>query len=502
MINRIFIGFVCCLCGGLVRAQDSLQVHKEAIIERTSQIQGLRNGFYTLPALRPYLYKHAATPVKISYFNEKKERYDPQIGKGNQGFSIATSSYQNNIFEDYTVWGEASYGSYKVKQVRFNETSDLDLVFPYVTSDSVGGDLSVEKYHFSGGIARTLGAWTLAAQGGYTANLSHRKVDPRPSNNSSDLDLAFGASYAVSPKYLLSGNAGFRYYKQRNTLKFVSVLGRPSIAYLNGLGSFNNLLSGFSDTNDAILYELIGSEASLSFVPKKKLGWLATLGYKQYTGYRVLLASRDHSNDWTDTYMNGRFGYSGENYGFNYGFLGSLELQTKKGTEGLFSNNGDEVGLRKISELSTYRYYNYRYRLDLFFGKQNWSVKPYGSYNPYKEQYLSPFGERMIEKVNVGIKGNFIQELKSGLLGFTIDLEKENVLEKRAAFGSVKQGSGLSDLLQQQYQYLSAEPFNLTAEARFDFIVSNQIKPYVGVDAQKSWTINRQFYCLNIGLVF
>lgn len=502
MIDRIFIGFVCCLWGGFVSAQDSLGVYKEAIRERTDQIQGLRNSFYTVPALRPYLYKHAATPVKISYFNEQKERYNPQLGKGDQGLSFMTSSYQNNTFKDYTVWGEASYGNYKAKEVRFNETSDYDLVFPYVTSDSVGGDLSTEKYHFSGGIARTLGSWTLSAEGGYTANLSHRKVDPRPSNNSSDLDLAFGASYALSPKYVLSGNVGFRYYKQRNVLKFVSVLGRPPVVYLNGMGSFNNLLSGFSDTNDAILYELTGSEASISFVPKNNLGWFAHFGYKQYTGYRVLLASRDHSNDWTDAYMNGRFGYSGENYGFNYGFLGSLDLQTKKGTEGLFSNNGHEVGLQKIAELSTYRYYNYRYRLDLFFGKKNWSIKPYASYNPFKEQYLSPFREQMVEKINLGIKGQFMQELKSGLLGFSLNLEKENVLEKTATFGSLKQGSGLRDLLQQQYQYLSAEPFNLTAQGRYDFIVSDQIKPYVSVETQKSWTINRRFYCLNIGLVF
>lgn len=502
MRKLMSIGILSCLFAFSANAQDSLQLHLQGIKERVSQDRAIRNDFYILPALRPFQYKQSMTPVDISYFSDNKELYNYQLGSGDKGFRIKTDSYIKNSFPNLTLWGNATYENIKVQDLKFNETSDYHLVFPYLIADSVGGNLNAEVYQFSGGIAKEIGNWVLAGEAGYKANLSHRKRDPRPDNNSSDIYAQIGASYFLTPTYLISAHVGGRFYKQRNTLDFISEKGRPQVFYFNGLAAYNRLLSGSFNPPGQFIYNVNGINANLSIASKNDSGFMAEVGVSQNSGKRTLPLSSANANDWTDQVISGKLGYVNANDSWRYGAMAKMDLQTRKGSEGLFNNDGAVTGgYTKISEISSYRYYNFQYNLEAFIGKENWSIKPFATFTQIKEQYLNPFREQWADIVKVGVQGQYLYQMKDGLFGISLNLQKQKVLDKNSVF-NITRGTALEDLLSQNYMFLTAEPFIVGGEARYDFVVNEQVKPFVKANALTSTEIKQKYYALTLGFVF
>lgn len=485
-----------------VQAQDSLAVYQQGIVERIDQTQQIRRGLYQLPALRPYQFKHSQTAVDLSYDYGDQELYPLQEGAGKQGVRFFTDSYQKQTFPGYTLWGKARYTNHKDRQVVFNETSDFDLVFPYVTADSVGGDLQVEEYQFAGGFAKQSAKWTWAAELGFQANLSHRKVDPRPKNNSTAIHVGLGSSYAISSKYLLGAHVDLQSYRQRNELNFVASLGRPNIYYFNGLGAYNSLLSGISEVQGDMLYALQGIGGRLTLAPKDEQGLFLEAGITQRAGKRTLPLSTAEANTWDDQVLNGKIGYFGESSRWRFGGLGQLALQTRKGVESLFNNNGGNLGYVKIAEISSYRYYNFDYTLSAYIGQKQWSIRPYAGFQQIKEQYISPFREQAVDYLRLGAQGQYVKPLPQGVLELSLNLQKQQVLQSGAVFNGVPVGSGIEDFLQRNYTFLTAEPFTVSGQVRYDFRASNLWKPYIVAHAQSATAIKQHNFSVTLGLLF
>lgn len=502
MLRFLSTVVVCCCFVTLGKAQDSLSVNAIGVKERMDISRTFRNSMYESPALRPFQYQQSLTPVELSYFSDNKDRYTLQRGAGDQGFRFNTESFQKDAFPNITLWGKAKYENKKIQDLKFNENSDFEVVFPYFTADSVGGDLNSERYQFSGGIAKEIGKWIIGGEAGYKANLSHRKVDPRPENNSSTLQLGVGASYQILPQYIISANLGYQFYKHRNKLTFLRQLGKPPVFYMNGLGAYNSLLSGLSSESDVILYEMNGFDGKISFLPKGDSGFLFEAGLSQQTGSRTLSSSRSSANDWTDQVIAGKIGYLHKSNDWKYGGNASLDLQTRKGVEGLFHNDGSSLGLIKISEVSSYRYYHFNYHLEAIVGQADWTVKPYANFTQFKEQYINPFREQLADMLHIGVEGQYLWDLKSGLFGISLNLQKQMLLKSRSQFNGIKQGTGIADMLQQNYNYLTAEPFSIGARARYDFVASKQIKPFVQAEGLSATEIKQKYYSLTIGLMF
>lgn len=135
-----------------------------------------------------------------------------------------------------TLWGGASYHNGKTADQRWCEASDYHLVYPYVTADSVGGRLNMERYAFDGGWAGRYDRWALGASLSYVAGHYYRSVDPRPRNVTGTLDLGVGAAYRFATDYVAGLSANYQRYKQSNDIEFVSELGETKIYHLTGLG--------------------------------------------------------------------------------------------------------------------------------------------------------------------------------------------------------------------------------------------------------------------------
>lgn len=132
--------------------------------------------------------------------------------------------------------------SYGTKQ----QTSNCSTLTSW--ADSIGGDLSLQEYAFTGGYSGRAGKFTWGIEGSYRAALEYRNRDPRPKNIVSDLDFAGGGSVRLD-KYVVGISVMAQIYSQDNTLDFYAPLGSAYIYTMTGLGT-TSVRFGKGDVTD------------------------------------------------------------------------------------------------------------------------------------------------------------------------------------------------------------------------------------------------------------
>ena len=142
-----------------------------------------------------------------------------------------------------TAWGHASYMNGQQRHIRWNSTSDYDLLEPYILADTVGGDTQHERYVFEGGYATQLNRWLLGAEMLFRADHEYRDIDPRMRGIANELILRLGASRQWCHYHWAFGFEG-SVYKQRNTVEFYRELGVVPEYQMTGLGTDYARFSG------------------------------------------------------------------------------------------------------------------------------------------------------------------------------------------------------------------------------------------------------------------
>lgn len=198
----------------------------------------------------------------------------PQLGTDDRHFRVELSTLQS-LADSSVVWGEASYENGRRLDVRWCETSDLALLYPYVLGDPRGGDMKREQYRLNGGYAMRRGRWSYGLTLGYRALSEYRDHDPRPNNTVADLWAAIGVSHRISRSHAvgLAVNAGK--YKQTSELAYLNELGAQKEYHLTGLGtdfarfsgtSNNTFYTGHNVGVSVQLHDILaGLSASLSY---------------------------------------------------------------------------------------------------------------------------------------------------------------------------------------------------------------------------------------------
>ncbi len=154
----------------------------------------------------------------------------PLSGTEAGGFGVyAQSVYDLN--EVSRVFGEASYEWGRSKGHRWVENADYELLYPYLTCDTIGGGFQTERYWFRGGYRwkKSHVIWHLALQ--YRALQSYRSIDPRPKNKVADLQVEGSVGYTDS-RYAYSFVGSVGRYKQNNDISFYSEAGNSTVYHL------------------------------------------------------------------------------------------------------------------------------------------------------------------------------------------------------------------------------------------------------------------------------
>ena len=115
---------------------------------------------YTNPATR--YYQHCTSLTRISLngvYGKEDEAALLQAGDGYLKGAVDVSSWIK-LSDRTRLWGNARYTTGKETDVVWNETADFELLYPYVMADSIGGDLSLQEYAFTGGYSGRAGKFT------------------------------------------------------------------------------------------------------------------------------------------------------------------------------------------------------------------------------------------------------------------------------------------------------------------------------------------------------
>lgn len=305
MLSRILLktvpAFLLVLPGGPLQGQDrdSLPI--------LDQCDGTTSASYTTPygykqvqEMQPgsRLQLHPVSRTSVHAFGTyDQDRHQPtSLGNGFAEFSIGADSYirlaenvkrkarkRNREYSD-AFWGSAHYIHGQKQAVIGNETSDYRMLFPYIMSDTAGGDLAYEKYSFGGGYARGNDKIRWGASLDYVAKQEYRKVDPRPRNITSNLNIEASMAFRLPGCYFLGFGIEGGLYNQSNQVAFYNPLGGPPTYNMTGLESY---LTRFSLDNTSIDYAGGRYGFSLSLSPEKRGGWHSTFSYRHQLLTRI-----------------------------------------------------------------------------------------------------------------------------------------------------------------------------------------------------------------------
>jgi hypothetical protein len=212
-----------------------------AILTRTAEKHSPIKNFFTVnnisPAMKQYQHRYKLTTINLDSEHETQTQpIQAQEGDGYRTAGITVSSHipQNNK----TLWGNASYHSGTKYSQTLNETSDVALLYPYLSGDTTGGNLQTETYKFAGGYAHHHRQIILGIHSAFRAQQEYRATDPRPANTVADLTLSAGAAYRPQKQQYTTGVAiHLRKYRQKNQIDFYNELGDIKTYHYTGLGT-------------------------------------------------------------------------------------------------------------------------------------------------------------------------------------------------------------------------------------------------------------------------
>lgn len=238
------------------------------------------------PVVRQWMLSESQSSIGAGYHNRRLNRAaDYQQGTGDDYWAIGAETYLKHGTS--TIWGDASYRNGHQRSVVWNETADADLLYPYLTADSVGGDLNSERYRFAGGYADCRGDWAWGASISYDAGLYYRNVDPRPRNVTGLLAVSAGAGRRIAGSYFGALSLNYAKYKQTGDIDFVSQLGVEKIYHLTGLG---NHYYRFAGVGAESYYNGNRYGLTANLYPSSGRGLALTADFSRFTFDKVLTA--------------------------------------------------------------------------------------------------------------------------------------------------------------------------------------------------------------------
>lgn len=247
------------------------------------------------------------------------------------GFAVqARSVYDINATS--RVFGEASYQWYDAKQTRYVDNADYRLTAPYLTVDTLGGDLRREVYSFYGGyrMLKNHIVWHAALL--FRAEQSYRMRDPRAKSKVADLRVEASIGYQWQ-KYALSLLAYGGRYKQNNEIRFYSELGETTIFHM---ANDTEPYARFSSNYKISYYSGYRAGVGLQLLPKT--GFMAGIQYDWFRFTKELTINTQVPIVRLSTHtLSAQFGYVGSCWRVS----GSVAWESKRGEQYIYGDNAN-----------------------------------------------------------------------------------------------------------------------------------------------------------------
>lgn len=388
---------------------DTVAVASPAVIERVmlhaDMLPSLTPRSFDNPAVMQWRQRYSYSVIAaLADYDDASQAIDIQRGKGSSYWGFAADSYIK--YGSSTLWGNAGYSNGRQRDVRWNESSDASLIYPYFTADSIGGDLNAETYRFAGGYAdhNDRYGWGVAAS--YDAGLYYRNIDPRPRNTTSRLDIAAGASVRIGRSdYQAALTVNYRKYKQSCDIEFVNELSDNSIWHLTGLGTHYERFAGNGYSH---YYNGHRWGAGADLFPSEGHGFLMSVRYSSFSFDHILTSlNKLPLQSAVDNSISATVGWLGKGEYRDRGATLSLEHGKRTGTENIFGDAAGNV-YPLIGALDLYMHTHTCVRADFLWqwhaaGDRFLAVRPSAQWSRSRERYADPLRELLLSALTPAV---------------------------------------------------------------------------------------------------
>ncbi|MFA6831808.1 MAG: DUF6850 family outer membrane beta-barrel protein [Bacteroidaceae bacterium] len=333
------------------------------MIPYTSKGQALEHA-----ALTYYKYAHDKAEMSLTYTYERSpQAVVQQYGRGINQMEFEVNAY-HILNKNSRLWGEVSYTNACTFDIQGTETSDYDLVYPYVVADEVGGDMKSEAYQFNTGYAWHHKKWTFGGTLGYRALLAYRDIDPRPKNTIGHLKSTISVAYDINLTHLWSVHIGGEKYKQATGISLYNPYKTVLFYHDTGLGTDYSRFSGKGCSTDITgqFYQF-----SMAYYPKTGNGFGAQFDWKNkqlqkvLSGFNALPLNDLRSNSYKYIAY-----YVQNNLSNRWKIQSSWYTANRKGTENIFGSDASTT----YEKISSRQYYNQRIYAGTIEGLYSWNL--------------------------------------------------------------------------------------------------------------------------------
>ena len=490
----------------MVVAQDSLS----SAIQRKQQSEIISENFTILPDhLVSNIFKYSFPLTEISFsgnYQSESQAVFMQKGDGYTGGSFTAEAYMP-LNQKSKIWGKASYQNGIKRNIIWNESSDLDVIYPYVMGDSIGGDMYSESYYFNGGYAQKHEKIIWGGELSYRALQEYRNVDPRPKNTVADFKVKLGIGYNLNTEYtlMLSGKAGR--YKQTGNLVYYSEQGQSYAYHLTGLGMD---YTRFAGTNNDISYKGTGWGGSIDLFPKNKTGITVSAIYDFFSlekivnslNYLPMIDLKEHKGNlfiaWTRSYDLNKWGAN---------VHGGIKV--RKGTENIFGDHANNA-YPQIAESPMYQNNLYDVGISGFFEKKNlknsiWSVQPVVKLASLSISYLNPERKISTNYIEPALSFRWSTPFKKVLISINAEVGYTYTFNNSTLFTDLNTSDKTYELVTNTANSILSDKLISGLKARCDIACFKKsslfIQAYAGYDYYRTIGIETWNALLSIGIL-
>ena len=427
---------------------------------RLPMLEAVRN-----PALHGMVYQTPYSQLALGIdVQHQTQAFVPEKGNGYVLPYLKVNTF-HPLNGRSTVWGEASYMTGKMHDIKWNSTSDYDLLQPYILADTLGGDTRRERYSVSGGYATIINKWLLGAEMHVRAEQEYRSRDPRMRGIVTDLTLRLGGGYDLG-RYRLGATVEGNIYKQTNSVAFYREEGVIPEYQMTGLGTE---YSRFSGDKRSLYYDGGGVAVTLHASPINHGGPYADVTLDEH-GYHRKLAEFN-SMPLTDLYnehMGASIGWKQEK-NHRLAVFGHADYTRRTGNEHV-GGTSDARYFPVIACLTMYKGHILDTYAGALYGQGNWNVNLTAGYREVSEEYVYPHRQMDASHIYGKLQGQcFIRPADKWLL--TVDAHASYYAKANDKLNMplANMDAAFTRLIQHKHRFATANYTDFGAKVRADY---------------------------------
>jgi len=504
-IRSISLFFFLMCASSLFAQQDSSAVLRRIREHQLPELSFV-SSVYQNPAVHYYAHDSSLTELMLKGdYKKQDEATFLQEGDGRRGYTFNASSFMK-VDSVTRIWGSAYYKNGTKKNVKWNESSDFSIVYPYVMADSIGGDLSSEEYYFSGGYAHKFNRFTWGIEGNYRALLEYRNVDPRPKNICSDLNVSTGIAVSLNKNYSAGISLFLQKYKQTNEVEFLSELGAARVYHFTGLGmDYTRFSGGMTDT----YYNGQSYGASVQLLPADKSGFYSSLSFRQFSLEKIISSLNELplANVSEQTFSS-EVAYRQFSEDKEWGIKGLFLHKNRTGTENLFGDPASNIypqigkveqyGNKQTSALLSAYYSGVALSSYRFF------LMPGIGYESLNMSYKYPSRSIDNSALSTHLTTEIARTIKKSMFRIGAGFSYLKGIDSKMKLDDINE-IGVKSMLESNYSFLVSDKAFLSVTPRWDYTLSGNKSLLVKAEWIHGWytkQVSSDYLQISLGVAF